>query len=86
MGRRTHSLNRWIRILHRWISMTFVVVATLLIIQVVPPGAAFNAVSVIAILLLVLLIITGLWMAVHHYSVRFRRPRVRSTARQTIPG
>jgi hypothetical protein len=67
--------------LHRWISMTFVVLAAVLIIQVVPQGPAFNTVSVIAILFLVLLVLTGGWMAVHHYLVRFRHPRVRRPAR-----
>jgi hypothetical protein len=81
MGRRTRSLNRWIRMLHRWISMTFVALAAVLIIQVVPQGPVFNTVSVVAILFLVLLALTGGWMAVHHYLVRLRHPRVRRPAR-----
>ena len=81
MGRTSRSLNRWIRMLHRWISMTFVVLAAVLIIQVVPQGPAFNTVAVVAILCLVLLVLSGGWMAVHHYLVRFRRPRVRRATR-----
>ncbi|MET0736022.1 MAG: hypothetical protein ABWY55_10340 [Microbacterium sp.] len=72
MARRKRSFSAWIRIIHRWISMAFVVAAALLILPVLPQGPAFLAFSGVAIVLLVLLILTGLWMAVTHYTVKFR--------------
>ncbi len=78
MGRKSRAFNRWIRIVHRWISMLFVVLAAILIIQIAPPGPATDALAVAAIIVLVLLLASGVWMAVHHYLARFRRGPVRS--------
>ncbi len=68
-----------LRTFHRWTSMIFVVFAAILILPVIPAGAAFNIVSVVAIVLLVTLLMTGIWMAVHHYVVVGRARGRRST-------
>ena len=78
MSPRKRSVSAWVRILHRWISLAFVVAAALVIIPVIPQGAVWNTISTIAILLLILLLLTGIWTAVHHYVVR-----IRASARRT---
>ena len=80
MSPRKRSVSAWVRILHRWISLAFVVAAALVIIPVIPQGAVWNTISAIAILLLILLLLTGIWTAAHHYVVRFRAS-ARRTAR-----
>ncbi|MBS1905662.1 MAG: hypothetical protein JST33_03640 [Actinobacteria bacterium] len=76
---RKRSLTAWVRILHRWISMLFVVVAAALIV----PGAfgvdtTTSPLGLVALLMLVLLAVSGVWTAVHHYAVKLRHPRRRS--------
>ncbi|WP_404433630.1 hypothetical protein LG299_03725 [Microbacterium lacus] len=82
MARQRRSATRWIRIIHRWISMTFVVVAAFLILPVIPPGPAYDAVSTVAIVLLLGLLVTGIWMSIHHYVVKSRAPRRARSAAQ----
>lgn len=80
---RTHSLIFWVRAVHRWISMGFVVVAAVLLLGVAPLGTPVgDAISFVAISLLLLLVISGAWMAVHHYTAgaRARRRRQSPTA------
>lgn len=73
MTPRKRSLTAWLRIVHRWISMGFIALAAYLILQTVLTGVSDPTVSTVAIVLLVLLIVTGTWMAVHHYIVKLRR-------------
>lgn len=80
MTPRKRSFIAWLRIVHRWISMGFVALAAYLILQTVLTGVSDLTVGTVAIVLLVLLIVTGAGMAVHHYVVRLRhrgraRPR-----------
>lgn len=79
MPRTQRSPIRAVRIAHRWISLTFVVAAAVLIVQIVPPGDATTILSTVAIALLLLLVASGLWMAVHHYVVKFRYARPHRT-------
>lgn len=83
MAHQRRSATRWIRIIHRWISMTFVVVAASLILPVIPAGPVYDAVSTVAIALLLALLVTGIWMAVHHYVVKARAPRRTGSAART---
>ena len=80
---RRGSVSRGIRVAHRWISMAFTVLAAVLILPVLPQGALFSTVSAVALVLLVLMLLTGVWMAVRHYVMKLRRPR-RSTAPVTV--
>lgn len=72
MSPRTRPVIARVRTVHRWISMTFVVVAMTLILPVLPAGPVFSAASAVAIALLLGLLVTGIWIAVHHYTVKHR--------------
>lgn len=61
--------------------MAFVVVAAILIVGILPLGTpAGDVLSTVAIVLLVGLLITGIWMAVHHYTAGARGRRRRASA------
>jgi|GEM_PF-3542135 len=80
---RRRPLIAWIRILHRWISMLFTVLAaSLLTPALFGVDTTSNPLGLVALLLLVLLVVTGVWTAAHHYAVKFRAPR-RARARRT---
>ncbi len=79
MTDRKRPFSAWLRTVHRWISMAFVVTAAVLIVQSAITGLTDLTLSTVAIVLLVLLILTGAWMAVHHYVVRLRRAKRRTT-------
>lgn len=73
---RRRPLVFWIRTVHRWISLTFVALAAVLIFGLAPLGTPLgDGLSALAIVLLVLLIVSGLWVATHHYAVKLRRRR-----------
>ena len=73
---RRRPLMFWVRSIHRWISLAFVTLAAILLIGVAPLGTPLgDGLSALAIVALVLLMITGLWVAIHHYTVGFRRRR-----------
>jgi len=72
-ARRTRPLIAVIRTIHRWTSMTFVVIGTITILPVLPEGPVRDTVTLLAIAVLVLLLITGLWIAVRHYALKLRR-------------
>lgn len=81
---RTRPLTAWVRILHRWISMVFVVVAAALIVQgAVGVDTGTSPLGLVALALLVLMAISGVWVAVHHYTVKLRAPR-RGRARRGV--
>ncbi|MGC4013770.1 MAG: hypothetical protein QM755_04520 [Luteolibacter sp.] len=72
---RKRSVVFWIRTIHRWVSMAFVVLAVVVIFFAPVGTPAGDVLGVVAIALLLALIITAGWVAIHHYSVRFRRGR-----------
>lgn len=81
------SVIFWVRSVHRWISLAFVAVAAVLIIGSALLGeAATAALPPVAIVLLVGLIMSGAWMAIHHYRIAWRRrgaaPTYARTARE----
>ncbi|MGB4136263.1 MAG: hypothetical protein WA971_06855 [Microbacterium sp.] len=70
---RKRSATAWVRILHRWISMAFVIVAGTLIVQgVVGVDTTTSPFGLLALAMLVLLAVSGAWTAVHHYAVKLR--------------
>ncbi|WP_448003245.1 hypothetical protein [Agromyces bauzanensis] len=75
MAHRSRSFSAWLRIVHRWVAMTFVVAAALVILQVVPAGPAVDLITTAAVVLLIALILTGIWMAAHHYLIKLRYRR-----------
>lgn len=77
---RRGSFSRGVRTTHRWISIAFAVLAATLILPVLPQGAVFDSVSAAAVVLLVAMLLTGMWMAVRHYAMKARRPRRSSAA------
>ncbi|PZU47904.1 MAG: hypothetical protein DI566_04920 [Microbacterium sp.] len=73
---RTRPVIAWVRRIHRWISLAFTAVAAVVIFGGAPAGTPFgDTLAGIAIALLLLLLISGLWMAIHHYTVAVRRRR-----------
>ena len=75
MPRRKRSFTAWLRIVHRWISMTFIVVAAVAILQLAPAGPITDVVVAVALVLLIALALSGIWMAAQHYIVKFRYAR-----------
>jgi hypothetical protein len=66
--------NTWVRQIHRWLSITFtaaVIVNTVIVSQ----GKYVAWVGFLALLPLVLLLVTGLYLFVLPYAVRWRRGR-----------
>ena len=69
---RRRPLVFWNRAVHRWLSMIFIVVAAIVIVQGalgIEPDPLWGG---LALALLVLLAISGIWTAVHHYTVKLR--------------
>jgi quinol-cytochrome oxidoreductase complex cytochrome b subunit len=66
--------NNWIRQLHRWLSIAFTVAVIVNIVNIVAMGQKEPAVWVglLALLPLVLLMLTGLYMFVLPYATRWR--------------
>ena len=67
--------NKWIRQVHRWLSIAFTVAV---IINVVAMGQAQPAlwVGLLALFPLILLLVTGLYMFVLPYAANWRARRV----------
>ncbi len=68
------DLNTWVRQIHRWLSIAFtaaVIVNTVIVSQ----GKYVAWVGFLALLPLVLLLVTGLYLFVLPYAVRWRRGR-----------
>ena len=75
---RRRPLIFWVRTVHRWTALFFVALAAVLIVGVAPLGTpAGDGLSTIAIVALLLLIVTGLWVAIHHYTVQYTAAAVR---------
>ena len=66
--------NNWIRQIHRWLSIAFTVAVIVNIVNIVAMGQKEPAVWVglLALLPLVLLMLTGLYMFVLPYATRWR--------------
>ncbi len=69
-------LNKWFRIIHRWLVIPFIVIVGVLIVGSISGGESFQMpgwLSTMAIGSLLALLLTGLYLFVHHYWVRWRR-------------
>jgi quinol-cytochrome oxidoreductase complex cytochrome b subunit len=66
--------NNWIRQVHRWLSIAFTVAVIINIVNIVAMGQKEPAVWVglLALLPLVLLMLTGLYLFVLPYATRWR--------------
>jgi len=66
--------NKWVRQTHRWLSIAFTVAVIVNIVNIVAMGQKEPAVWVglLALLPLVLLMLTGLYMFVLPYATRWR--------------
>lgn len=72
-ARRSRPVIAVVRTVHRWTSLTFVVIGTITILPVLPEGPVRDAVTLLAIIVLILLVGTGLWIAVRHFATKLRR-------------
>ena len=66
--------NKWIRQTHRWLSIVFTV-AVVINGVAVGLGKYNNRLGLMAVALLALLLVTGLYLFVLPYAARWRRPR-----------
>ena len=67
------TLNKWLRQIHRWLVVPFIVAIMVLIIGGISQGESFKLpgwLTVMAIGSLLLLLTTGLYMFVQHYWAR----------------
>lgn len=80
MVRRARVMPK-VRTVHRWVSLAFVVaaVSSLTSSLVRMPQELVDISAVVAISLLLVLMASGVWIAVSHYSARARRVRRRTT-------
>lgn len=72
------TLNKWIRILHRWLSLPFVLFILVLIGDSLSPSKGFQLpgwLTGVGLALLIALLLTGLYMWVQHYAARWRQKR-----------
>ena len=72
------SLNKWIRKLHRWLGLPFVLAFAVIVISSIRQGQAFQLsgwLTVVAIGSLLGLLLTGTYMFVQHYWGRWQRAR-----------
>jgi Mn2+/Fe2+ NRAMP family transporter len=73
-----HTLNKWIRQLHRWLVIPFLLAILVLVTSSIRGGEEFKLpvwLSVIAIGSLLSLLLTGLYMFAQHYLTKWRRTR-----------
>jgi heme A synthase len=64
--------NKWIRQTHRWLSMAFTVAVIVNIVAVVQ-GKYTNRLGLLAVFPLALLLLTGLYLFVLPYAIKWRR-------------
>jgi ABC-type nickel/cobalt efflux system permease component RcnA len=72
------KLNKWIRLIHRWLVIPFLSVIVLLLAGMILNGADFQLagwINAIALGSLLLLFLTGLYLFVQHYLARWQRSR-----------
>ena len=73
-----NTLNKWIRKIHRWLGLPFLLALAVVIVSSLRQGEAFQLpgwLSAAAIGSLLGLLLTGLYMFVQHYWVRWQRAR-----------
>ena len=63
--------NKWVRQTHRWLSMTFTVAVIVNIVAVVQKKYT-NGLGLLAVAPLALLLVTGLYLFVLPYAVKWR--------------
>jgi L-asparagine transporter-like permease len=69
------SWNNWIRQFHRWVSVAFTVAVIINVIAMAQQQTAFW-IGLLALVPLILLLITGLYMFVLPYASRARNERI----------
>ncbi len=84
MSNRKRPVIQRIKTLHRWISLFFTVIAVELVVDTAINGTASDSLSLAALVSLVLLLLTGIWLIVHHYTSTSRAKR-RRAARAAAP-
>jgi hypothetical protein len=73
-----HTLNKWIRQIHRWIVMPFLLAIIWVIVSTLRDGEAFESpvwLNIIAIGSLLSLLLTGMYMFAQHYLTKWRRAK-----------
>ncbi len=73
-----HTLNKWIRQIHRWLVMPFLLAIIWVIISTLGGGEGFKSpdwLTIIAIGSLLSLLLTGGYMFAQHYWTQWRRSR-----------
>lgn len=78
MNHRKRPATQRIRTLHRWISLGFIAVAIGLVIDTLVHETPSSELSLMALISLVLLLLTGGWLALHHYTATRRAGRRRA--------
>ena len=71
-----YTLNKWIRQLHRWLVIPFLLAIMWVIIGALTGGDAFELpiwLNIIAIGSLLSLLLTGAYMFAQHYLTKWRR-------------
>jgi hypothetical protein len=74
------KLNKWIRLIHRWLVIPFLSVIVLLLAGMILKGADFQLagwMNVIALGSLLLLFLSGLYLFAQYYLAKWRRSRRR---------
>jgi len=82
------ALNKWIRIIHRWLSFIFLPTVITLLVLTISSGADFklpNWLNIPALGTLVLLLITGTYLFLLHYLSKIRRALRAKKAAAVIP-
>lgn len=73
-----HTLNKWTRQLHRWLVIPLLLAATWLIVGNLTGGEAFEEpawLNIMALVSLLSLVLTGIYMFVQHYVTKWRRAK-----------
>ena len=73
-----HTLNKWIRQVHRWLVAPFLLAILWFILGTFRGGATFEApawLNVIALVSLLSLLLTGAYMFAQHYWAKWRRAK-----------
>ena len=83
MAGRKRPVTHWIRIIHRWFSVGFVLVVVGLLVDVFTGGSMTEPLSLVALTMLVLLLLSGGWLLVRHYSRGWRARRRRAVSAST---
>ncbi len=73
-----HTLGKWIRQIHRWLVMPFLLAILMALIGTIRGGEAFKLpdwLTIIVIGSLLSLLLTGVYMFAQHYWTKWRRSR-----------